>query len=249
MLSGYYTAASGLLTRQRQLDTIGNNLINSETPGYKADRIKILSFEQELINREVADTDTPLSTVANVTAAVVGDNTCELGAGDLYETGRTCDIAINGEGYFRIQKNDGSIGFTRNGHFALDENGYLELPGHGRVLGSYGPIYVKNDHFTISSSGDVRDENDRRRGSISIVVGQNNATPIKQKDGLFAFPDATRTAYDNYALHQGMVENSNVDLNREMTQMISAQRAFQACSTALQIQDGINQKATKIASV
>ena len=129
MLAGYYTIASGMLTRQRELDTIGNNLINVQTPGYRADRLLITSFEQELLTRQEKYNTQTLGNGKAATSGVVDDVVSLFHSGTLQETGRTMDLAINGEGFFQVRGEDGAAYLTRNGQFDIDQQGYTILQG------------------------------------------------------------------------------------------------------------------------
>ena len=242
MLSGYYTIASGILTRQRELDVIGNNLVNVTTPGYRAEKMLISSFDQELLTRQEAYQTDALAESSS-TAAVVDEVVSLFHNGTIKQTGRGLDAAINGEGFFNIQTADGTQ-LTRNGQFEIDEEGYLNLPNFGRVLGQNGPIRVENENFRMDADGSIYSDDGALLGTLQITVPGENATLLKLENGLFQVGQggAVRAA-QGYALAQGSLELSNVDMNKEMTNMIEAQRAFQTSSSALQIIDAMNRKA------
>ena len=140
MLSGYYTIASGMLSNQRNLDAIGNNLVNSQTPGYRGERVVNSAFEMELMTRREATGNEVLGDGVGQVAAIVDDSVTMFQSGLLKDTGRNLDVSINGSGFFNIAAADGTTYLTRNGGFDIDEEGYLILPGYGRVLGQNGEI-------------------------------------------------------------------------------------------------------------
>ncbi len=248
MLAGYYTVASGLMTRQREMDVIGNNLVNIKTPGYRADQAIISSFEQELLTRQEAYNTGVVGNGQMATSAIMEDVVSLFHTGTIKETGRNLDVAINGDGFYNIQT-EGGVQLTRNGNFDIDAQGYLTLPGYGRVMGQNGAVFVGNDKFDIDESGYVYGQNGNILNRLTITMPAENANAVKQENGLFQIEGAAQQAAD-YTLIQGSLELSNVDMNSEMTTLMEAQRAFQACSSALQIVDAMNQKAaTQLASI
>ena len=163
MYQGFYTIAAGVLMQQRNLDVLSNNLVNANTPGYKASRLVSTTFDKELLRVE-NDMRTRIGGVSVIN--IVSEEPTRFDSESLLETGRGLDMAINGEGFFRIQApgatdengeetEPGTIYLTRNGNFALDAEGYLELEGYGRVLGQNGEIYLRDAEFTVQEDGSI----------------------------------------------------------------------------------------------
>lgn len=249
MFSGYYTIASGVLTRQRELDIIGNNLVNARTPGYQAQRVVSGSFDMELLIRQEMG-KTALGPGSASVENIVEDVIDLYGIGSYNETGLETDIAIGGEGFFNIIGED-QVYLTRNGNFEIDEEGYLALAGFGRVRGTNGQaIRVRQHGFSVNSFGDVFDVNGVNLGRIQITAPADGENLVRLNDTMFELENGNGRDAENYELIQRSLELSNVDMNREMTYLIESQRAFQTCSSALQIIDSMNQKAaSRIASV
>lgn len=248
MHSGFYTIASGLLTRQREIDTIGNNLANLQTPGYRSDRIVTSAFELGLLKQQEGGTERTLGDGGSP-ITVVGDSVTVMTGGDFQSTGRTLDIAIGGDGFFNVQGQDGTTYLTRNGQFTVDEQGYLSLAGLGRVLGQGGLLQVGSDQVTVDQTGNVYNDAGALVGTLSITRQADDTVLEKMDNGAFTAPQGTVNAQD-YTIYQGVLERSNVDMNQEMTNFISAQRAFQTCSSALKMIDELDQAAaTKIAAI
>lgn len=246
MFSGYYTIASGILTRQREIDVIGNNLVNSETPGYRADRLMISSFDQELLKRQDAGGATRLTNAAMSTTTVTDEVVSLFQTGTIKPTERNLDVAINGEGFYNVRSTNGTVYLTRNGQFDIDEQGYLCLPGIGRVQGQGGDIRVTNEDFSVSPDGTITGSDGAALGRLLITVPPENTTLTKLDNGMFQFVNGTTGTYPtNFTLEQGSLELSNVNMQQEMTSLIEAQRAYQACSSAMQIIDSLNQKAAR----
>lgn len=248
MHSGFYTIASGLLTRQREIDTIGNNLANLQTPGYRSDRIVTSAFELGLLKQQEGGAERTLSEGGSP-VTIVGDSVTVMTGGDFQSTGRTLDIAIGGDGFFNVQGQDGTTYLTRNGQFTVDAQGYLALAGMGRVLGQGGLLQVGSDQVTVDQAGNVYNAAGGLVGTLSITRQADNTVLEKMDNGAFTAPQGAVNAQE-YTIYQGILERSNVDMNQEMTNFISAQRAFQTCSSALKIVDELDQQAaTKIASI
>lgn len=265
MLEGFYTAASGMLVQQRTLNVLSNNMANVQTPGFKSERVVSTTFAQEMLIRREAAGDTvigkgaPIRTIADVPTNFEEDL--------LDETERPFDAAILGEGFFNID-GGGTQYLTRNGNFDIDDDGFLVLRGVGQVLGEKGPLEVKDAYFTIDTDGTVRDSQDKSLGKLLITRPQNTsgvggvdvytsadgterALMSKYANGLYTVinPEVNVPA-QGIRVQQYALERSNIDLNREYTQMMEAQRTFQSCSAVLKIMDGLNEKtATQIASI
>ncbi|NLC79223.1 MAG: flagellar hook-basal body protein [Ruminococcaceae bacterium] len=252
MLAGYYTIASGMLTNQRQIDVIGNNLVNFETPGYKAERLLTDTFEEELLRRQEGYNSAVLGDGTGSVINYTTDTETIFTMGNIKATDRTGDVAIGGAGFFNIQSPTGQNYLTRNGAFTIDSEGYLQLQGYGRVQGMNGPINVGNNFdYNVTPDGQVTASDGTALGKFLITVPLENSTMERLDNGMFQVTaGGVQSADGNYSLVDKSLESSNIDMNEEMTALIQAQRAFQSCSSALQIIDNMNTKAaTKIAAV
>ncbi|MCH4240072.1 MAG: flagellar hook-basal body complex protein [Oscillospiraceae bacterium] len=251
MLSEFYTIASGLMAQQKKLETEGNNIVNSQTPGYRTQRTVAVPFEKELYTRlENGDTET---IGPHTPATIVKNVATEFNVNNIRSTDRNMDVAINGNGYFTVLGSDGKKYITRNGSFDVDTAGYLELPNYGRVLGINGqPIQVGDTKFTVMSGGTVMTSGGQQAGTVMLTVPAANAELTQYANGMFAAPANAPAGAPTtgVSLKQKALESSNVDLNREMSLAMASQSALKSCSTALQIVDQLNQKAaSQIASV
>jgi flagellar basal-body rod protein FlgF len=164
--------------------------------------------------------------------------------GTIQATDRSLDVAINGDGFFNITGEDGTTYLTRDGGFDLDTEGYLVLPGVGRVLGSGGYIRASGTNVTIASDGTVTNAKGTLLGKILITSPTDKSTLERTDSGLFTQSSAAPVA-TNYQLLQNSLEKSNVNMNVELTSLVAAQRAFQSCSSALSTVDALNRKAVQ----
>ncbi len=245
MFKGFYDLTSGMLSQTRNLDVISNNMGNISTPGYKADTYIDTTFREMMFSRVGNRDKTGAEEIGRQTMAVVPSMVyTDYAHGSPEETGQPLDFAISGEGFFQIQGEDGNY-FTRSGSFIVDNDGFLTLSSHGHVLDRNGqPIYLGTDDIQVDSEGNIF----RGDGSLAGRLG------------VFDFADA----YQNTLIHAGegvymsqaqaqpvdspiqwkILENSNVDMVREMTRMMSSQRALQSAAQVLKIYDQLMTKAT-----
>ncbi|MBQ8883055.1 MAG: flagellar hook-basal body protein [Oscillospiraceae bacterium] len=245
MNRGFYTVGSGMLVQQRNLNVIGNNIVNSQTPGYRAERVITSTFEQELVTRLENGKYVRIGTADQI--ATVEEVETVFDESSLYESGNPFDLAICGDGFFNVRDGENTF-LTRNGCFNVDDEGYLVLDEIGRVQGTNGDIYIGGSDFRVDLNGDVYDMNGNLAGTLAVSKPAENAEMIKFENSYFLTDEVV--VADDYVVRQGVYERSNIDMTDEYTRLIEAQAAFKACSTALSIIDQLNSKsASQIASV
>ena len=245
MNRGFYTVSSGMLVQQRNLNVIGNNVINSQTPGYRAERVVTSTFEQELVTRLESGEYVRIGTADQI--ATVDTVETVFDESSLYESDNPYDLAVCGDGFFNVSDGENTF-LTRNGCFNIDEEGYLVLDDIGRVQGTNGDIFVGGSDYRVELNGDVYDHNGAYAGTLVISKPADNAQTIKFENSYFLTDEVVEA--EEYVVRQGVYERANVDMTDEYTRLIEAQAAFKACSTALSIIDQLNSKsASQIASV
>ncbi len=248
MLEGFYSSLSGMLVQQRTLSVLSNNIVNVKTPGFKEERVVSTTFHQALMARKEKGVNVPIGKGDPI--RLVENVVSDLEASSLQATGRPFDIAIVGNGFFNIQGENQQF-LTRNGNFDIDTEGYLILSGAGRVLGKDGPIQVSSSDFTVLPDGTV----EAADGTIidTLVITQPEAGTQLEKfvNGIYIAPENLQQVdTQDFQTVQNNLETANYDINREYTLIMEAQRAFQACSSALKMLDSINQKtATQIGNI
>lgn len=232
MLQGLYAAASGMEAQQNQFNAISNDLANLNTPGYQSTEV---GFSDLLYSGGGSATGTTMATGTGATSSIIGRSQTE---GALDNTGQPLDVAISGEGYLQVRRNDGSIGLTRNGTLQTNDKGEITNPqGNPLVPPITLPAGDTPADLTIDPNGNVTAKG-QNLGKIAIV---NVPAPDQlQPNGDSTFSvtagsGATRPASGS-TITQGALEGSNVDANAAMSDMINAQRTYQMASQAIQYQ-------------
>lgn len=256
MVRGFYTLGSGMLTIQRTLDTISNNVANVRTAGYKKKMLTSNTFDQQLVARIESGNSGRIGKGSIVRYVDVLHT--DYSQSSLEETQIPFDIALVGDGFFRIQSLDEGIEtplLTRNGHFGLNEEGYLVLEGGGMVLGENGPIMLGTSNFSVDEDGYIylpEDDSPIDRISLAYPTDYNNL--VVYAEGLYVDNDPNQTQVEQTTFStsflQGKLENSNVDMAEETSALMDASRTFQTYSQAIKIIDRINTKSvTEIGKV
>lgn len=253
MVRSLWTAASGMTGQQFNIDTIANNLSNVNTTGFKKNRA---DFEDLLYQtRRVAGT--PATEVTLVPTGVQVGHGVKVAAtqkvftqGSLQNTGNVSDIAIEGEGFFRVLLYDGTYGYTRDGAFKIDSNGQFVTSNGYRLM----PEIILPEGFireTLSISQDGRVTVKVPGNDDPITVGQLELYRFINPTGLQAIgenlfkvsaasgdPIQGRPGFDGMGktIHR-FLEMSNVSIVQEMVNMIVAQRAYEFNSKAIQTSD------------
>jgi len=244
MLRGFYNAAQAMLVKQRELDAIGNNIVNVNTAGYKKDEIVMNTFMDEMIlvnGRE--------ETSGHFLQTYVDISKTNLEQSNFTYTESNFDVAIYGNMYFNIRGKDDVIYQTRNGQWELDSEGYLVLGDAGRIQGQEGDIYLGTGDFVIDNAGIIYINNEPV-DQLSLTYIPPQADVEKIGDNLMRYNGNEQLPDGEYFdVLQGCWEHSNVDGNKEVTQMMEAQRLYEANSKILQYLDTINSRAVEIAVI
>ena len=251
MIRSLYTAATGMIAQQTQIDTTSNNISNVNTIGYKKQRAEFADLMYQVM--EYAGTATSGTSVSPTGIEVgLGVRPTAIAKiftqGNFKETGNPLDMAITGNGFFQIQLPDGTTGYTRNGSFKLDNDGNVVNSDGYRLLPE---IVIPEDATQISIGVD---------GIVSVLqAGATEMTQVGQIElANFVNPAGLHSLGDNNFINtassgdpinsipglnglgqtrQQFVEMSNVQLVEEMTDLITGQRAYEANSKAIVTSD------------
>jgi len=248
MLDSLYIGATGMQAQQTNVDMLANNLANVHTSAYKRGQV---TFE-DMMYRDVlrtASSEQAGDAIQRIGVGVAISNTGKVFTqGDVKRTDVPFDVAIMGQGFFEVTLPDGSLGYTRNGHFQVNRDGYL-VTSDGYQLKT--PIQIPPDakEILIQPNGLVSVTLPNETNPVEI--GQLDLTTFANPAGLTARGNNLYTA--NYSsgdavshqpgdaglgtLQQGSLESSNVKLIEEMINLIMAQRAYEVNTKVVQASD------------
>ena len=253
MMRSLWSAASGMDGQQFNIDTIANNLANVNTTGFKKNRA---DFE-DLLYQTTQVAGTPATELTVYPTGIqfghgvkVSATQKEFSQGPLQSTGNISDLAIEGEGFFRVLALDGTYAYTRDGSFKIDSNGQLVTADGYKVLPELIlPQNFVRDSLAISQDGRVSvkiagSDNPVQVGQIELyrfvnpagleAVGQN----LLKVTGASGDAIAGRPGFDGMGqVEQKFLEMSNVSVVKEMVDMIVAQRAYEMNSKTIQTSD------------
>ena len=243
-----YSAATGMEAQQLNLNTIANNLANVNTPGFKRSKIE---FQDLLYQRpRTAGAETGGGNILP-TGIEVGNGSRVAGTskvftqGQLTNSGEKLDIAIQGEGFFEVQRPDGTIGYTRDGSFKLNAQGQVVTVDGLPVLSGFQQIPAGSD-ITVSEDGQVTltSANGTQTFRLTMTRFANPAGlrslggNLYEETAASGTPETGNPGENGFGRTlQGYVEASNVNIVEEMVNLIIAQRAYEINSKSVQSSD------------
>lgn len=269
MVRSLWSAASGMIAQQNNVDTIANNLANVNTTGYKTETNEFKSLLYQTLQTR--------TTTANGAQKPIGAQvglgvrnaaiTSQFTQGALLASESTTAFAINGKGFFAVQGEDGNTYYTRNGNFNIsigvdgmtlcdsDGNPVLNTDGEPIVFGDD----IVTNRVTISADGQfMYPDEDNNPQPLGIQIGvyqfQNPAGLNKVGDSMYeataasgeALNEADNDNLEMSEIRQGYLEGSNVQVADEMVNLIVAQRAYEMNSKAIQASDEMMQQANQL---
>ena len=241
LVRGMYTATSGALVAQTAVDTIANNLANAGTAGFKRTLLQVQSQPQHELFRFQTDpgriaTQQGIGTLGS--GAQVYDTPAIFEQGALAATGNDLDVALSGPGFFTIRAGNGTVRYTRDGAFLLDQNGYLTAQNGDRVVGRSGaPIVLPTQgKIAIGRDGTVSVDN-QIVDELGVVEFANLAALRPEGANRFVDAGAGARAATTTSTLQGSLEKSNADVVRSMVDLIANERWFDANEKSIQTQD------------
>jgi len=260
MIRSLWTSATGMQAQALNLDVISNNLANVNTSGFKKSRAEF----QDLLYETLLPAGTSSSQDSEIPAGIqLGHGTRPstvlkiFSQGNMENTQNELDLAIEGDGFFQITLPNGETAYTRDGAFKLDSD--------GRIVNSDGftmepEIAIPSDAMSISVGLDgtvsvlqAGDSTPSEIGTIELARFINPAGLISMGKNLFIPSEASGNEMTGTAgedgigtLAQGFLEMSNVSVVDEMVNMITAQRAYESNSKAIQAADDMLQLANNV---
>ena len=269
MVRSLWTAATGMIAQQTNLDTIAHNLANVNTQGFKT---QVNEFKT-LLYQTLQTRTTTANGERKPTSAQVGLGTRNSAITTIFKTGNMLAsesdtaFALDGKGFFAVQGEDGNTYYTKDGNFAftLAANGNMLANTDGLpVLSSTGrPIILSQEYvvssITVNADGELcypdEKENPQPMGIRIGVFQFNNPNGLERlANSLYnvtaasgqAINEATNNAVEKTSVIQGYLEGSNVQVVDEMVNMIVAQRAYELNSKAITTSDEMLQQANNL---
>jgi len=237
-----HTAATGMMAQELNVQVISNNIANMRTTGYKRQRAEFQDLLYEQVKRIGAQTSTqgnilPVGIELGAGVKTVGTPRI-MSQGTLLPTGNPLDIAIRGEGFFKVHMPDGTFTYTRDGSFMMDAQGRIVTP-QGYVVQPGITVPQNSTSVTINAQGQVSAI--PAGATTPTLLGQMVLTRFVNKAGLQSVgdnlfvetpasgpPQDTVPSTDGMGdLQQGNLEQANVEAVTEISDLISAQRAYE----------------------
>ena len=243
MFKGFYNLTSGMLTQQRNLNVVADNLVNVSTAGYKESRYLASTFDDVMYN---------ITGNKKKVYAEIGRQSYIRANDEIYinhdqgipePTGIPLDFAIYGDGFFAVRQNGNTV-YTRAGSFTLDDEGYLCFPGQGRVLDrNRQEIHLGTDKITADEHGNIfaeehEEDNDGFLAQLGVFVFADVGQLEYNEQGMFV-GGGGGTAADNPTVYWKHIERSNTDMVRQMTQMLTSQRSLQSVAQVTKMYDEV----------
>jgi len=255
------TAATGMTAQELKVEVIANNIANMSTTGYKRQRAEF----QDILYEHVRRIGTQTSTQGNIlpVGVDIGSGVKTVGTpriitqGTLTQTGGQLDLAIQGDGYFKIQLPDGTFAYTRDGSFQMDAQGRI-VTAEGNIVQPTITIPPNSTGLTINQQGQVsvtlpNSTTSSVLGQFTITTFTNDAGLQANGDNLFSSTPASGTPQDGLAatngagtLLQGSLEQSNVEAVSEISNLIAAQRAYEMNSKVITAADEMLQTTSQL---
>lgn len=269
MVRSLWTAASGMIAQQNNVDTIANNLANVNTTGYKTEVAEFKSLLYQDIQTKTTSANGERKPVSAQVGLGVRNSsvTSRFTQGNFYDSTNDLAFAVSGDGFFGIKGEDGNTYYTRNGdfHLAKYDKGLAITTSDGNVvLDSTGKAIILDEKIvssklTVSANGELcypDETNNAKSMGITIGLWQFNNPSGLEKIGDSSYAESaasgtpmnesTATGLKKSELRQGYLEGSNVQVVDEMVNMIVAQRAYELNSKAIQATDEMMSQANQL---
>ncbi len=245
-------AATGMLAQQTNVEVVSNNIANMNTTAYTDRRPEFTDLLYQNLRR-MGTNSSDIGTIVPVGIQLgLGVKTAAVyrltQQGSLQNTNNTLDLAIQGKGYFKVQLPSGEFAYTRDGSFQLSPTGQI-VTNDGYVVQPATTIDTHAVGITIDSSGEVFEKLDgsvtpSKKGQLAVSIFPNEGGLEAIGSNMYMATPSSGNAVDSTAgqqgygtISQGFLETSNVNVVSEVTNLISAQRAYEMNSKVIQASD------------
>jgi flagellar basal-body rod protein FlgG len=260
MLRALSSGSTGMIAQQLNLDVIANNVANASTTGYKKVRAEfedLVSDKMKVAGAQVAQgTYQPIGIEIGLGTKTSGTNRI-FEQGTMEPTGGDYDMAIEGDGFFQVQLDDGTLAYTRAGNFKIDGNGQL-VTNNGYMVQPQINIPPTASDISISSDGKVsvkaaNETSYTEVGTLELAKFLNPSGLTSIGKSLYTetpasgTPNLSTPGQDGMGtINQGYLEGSNVQIVEEMVNLIQAERAFESNSKIITGASDMLQKVTQL---
>ena len=214
---------SACVKTMEKLEFSANNLANASTPGFKAELLSYIMTDSGQLSEEGIP-------------SYLESRTTDYSQGTLQRTDNPLDIALQGEGFFAVMTQNG-IAYTRKGDFTLNAKNELVTKSGDAIMGRSGKIVLEDRNVQIDESGTIKN-GENQAGQLKIVAFKNPQVLIRAGEGILRDP-GTAILQDESAtkVMNGSLELSNVNVVKEMIQMVDLQRTFETYQKMIQAID------------
>jgi flagellar basal-body rod protein FlgG len=253
-----YSAATGMEAQQLNLNTIANNLANVNTPGFKRSKIEfqdLLYQKPRTAGAEAGGGNVVPTGIEVGNGARVAATSKIFTQGQLTASGEKLDIAIQGDGFFEIQRPDGTLAYTRDGSFKLSPNGTVTTSDGLPVMSGFQPVPAGTTEISVSDTGDVTYGGPGGSQTFRLTLTRfANPSGLKslggnlyEETGASGTPETGAPGEQGFGTtKQGYIETSNVNIVEEMVNLIVAQRAYEINSKSIQTSDEMLQNVAQM---
>lgn len=240
MLRSIYLSATNMIVQRAKVDVISNNIANTDTTGYKSDKLVSRSFSDMLLSR--IDDPATLRTSERVGSLNTGVHVDELitdfSQGAMEETGEKTSLAINGENAFFVIATPAGDRYTRDGSFHLNAEGYLVTSSGAFVQGESGSnIQINASDFSVDGQGNVL-VSGKNVAKLKFASFSDTAALRKAGENLFYnYGGATVETAKGFSVKQGFLEVSNTNIAAQVIDMMSASRSYETSQRVVKMLD------------
>ncbi|MBL0714181.1 MAG: flagellar basal-body rod protein FlgF [Desulfosarcina sp.] len=227
MSGAIYAATSGAEVQRIRMELLSNNLANINTVGYKSDDA-VFRIKDDGLTADPIDGENTGSQILPRLPVIPLTSRTDFSNGPLQRTGNPLDIAIQGDGFFSIQADNG-VRYTRSGSFTLSSEGTLTTHDGNPVMGEGGEITIDGAEVQIDGSGNILVDG-QITDKLRIVEISDRTALKKEGNNLFSLNEnrGTEEPVEYVDVHQGFLEGSNADTVKIMTDLIEVMRGYES---------------------
>ena len=254
-----YSAATGMEAQQKNLDVIAHNIANVNTSGYKKNKVEFQDLLYQNLRPaggQIGGGQTSPTNIQLGNGVRIVSTSKVFTQGQLTETGQKLDIAIEGDGFYEVERPDGTQAYTRDGAFKINQDGEIVSSDGLLIQGGWQPVPPGTTEIQVTANGNVSyllSDGGVQAFEVELVrfpnpgglkaIGRNLYIETEASGN----PEVGNADQDNFgALQQGYLELSNVNIVQEMVNMIVAQRAYETNSKAIQTSDQMLAQANQL---